>query len=140
MCGKAQWRLQRTPDHQLILQAQSTGTQRSIARNRVHGTNSWSIHPGVQVKELTFLPLDSHQEGRVRKKKEKKKSKVSSLQRLMGNSSLSVLPRPTLPTPLCLCLSCPHFYVSCPGNESELKFATLYLHLIGVTCIQKMRP
>lgn len=51
-------------------------------------------------ERVNFLPLDSHQEGRVRKKKRK----VSLLQTLMGNSSLSVLPLPPLPSPLCFCL------------------------------------
>ena len=51
---------------------------------------------------VNFLPLCSHQEGRVRRKK-KKRARLA-VQTLMGNSSLSVLPWPTLPSPLCCCL------------------------------------
>lgn len=40
------------------------------------------------------------------RREESERKKVSSLQTLKGNSSLSVLPRLSLPSPLCFCLPC----------------------------------
>lgn len=66
----------------------------------VHSEQTTEADIQCASERVNFLPLDSHQEGRVRKKKRK----VSLLQTLMGNSSLSVLPLPPLPSPLCFCL------------------------------------
>lgn len=76
----------------------------------------------MSVKELTFLPLDAHQEGRFRKKERKKKKRLTHFRHWWG-------------IPHCLfCLgrlcqvhcvsSLPTFSVLCPDNERVFKSTT----------------